>query len=119
SPSSPASPPNISPSSPSAPPSPTKLRTQYRPAPLDLSPTIGTARGKKRKLVINGVEENDVRAVQAVRIWCESFGEVKKFERRDNGSLVVDWRSKNVNDMVCRVQANVFIKGAGSVALSW
>ena len=64
------------------------------------SPTIGTARGKKRKLVINGVEENDVRAVQAVRIWCESFGEVKKFERRDNGSLVVDWRSKNVNDMV-------------------
>ncbi|KAJ3724130.1 hypothetical protein DFJ43DRAFT_1003412 [Lentinula guzmanii] len=83
------------------------------------SPTIGTARGKKRKLVISGIEINDTRAYQAVKNWCESFGELKKFERRDNGNLVVDWRSKSVNDMVCRVQANVFIKGAGSVALSW
>ncbi|KAJ4468715.1 hypothetical protein J3R30DRAFT_1596904 [Lentinula aciculospora] len=83
------------------------------------SPIKSSNRGKKRKLVISGIESEDTRAYQAVKGWCENFGELKKFERQPNGNLVVDWRSKTVSDMVCRVQANVYIKGAGSVALSW
>ncbi|KAH7878219.1 uncharacterized protein C8R40DRAFT_1167617 [Lentinula edodes] len=83
------------------------------------SPTKGINRGKKRKLVISGIESDDSRAYQAVKIWCESFGELKKFERQPNGDLVVDWRNRSVSDMVCRLQANVSIKGAGSVAISW
>ncbi|KIK63812.1 hypothetical protein GYMLUDRAFT_71933 [Collybiopsis luxurians FD-317 M1] len=79
----------------------------------------GTTRRKKRKLVISGVDVDDTRAYQAVKGWCEGFGEVRKFERQDNGNLVVDWRRRSVGDLVCRVQANVVIKGAGSVGLSW
>ncbi|KAJ3813009.1 hypothetical protein EV368DRAFT_33034 [Lentinula lateritia] len=83
------------------------------------SPTKGINRGKKRKLVISGIELDDSRAYQAVKMWCESFGELKKFERQPNGDLVVDWRNRSVSDTVCRLQANVSIKGAGSVAISW
>ncbi|KAE9403567.1 hypothetical protein BT96DRAFT_772833, partial [Gymnopus androsaceus JB14] len=72
---------------------------------------------KKRKLVVNGVTSND--AYQAVKSWCESFGEVRKIETRKDGSLVVDWKRRSVSDTVCRVQATVFIQGAGSVGLSW
>ncbi|KAF5391786.1 hypothetical protein D9757_001644 [Collybiopsis confluens] len=76
-------------------------------------------RAKKRKLVISGVDAHDTGAIQAVRGWCEAFGELRKFERQNNGNLVVDWRRKSVSDLVCRVQAKVAIKGAGSVSLSW
>ncbi|KAJ3905258.1 hypothetical protein F5879DRAFT_755101 [Lentinula edodes] len=50
------------------------------------SPTKGINRGKKRKLVISGIESDDSRGYQAVKIWCESFGELKKFERQPNDS---------------------------------
>ncbi|KAF9071818.1 hypothetical protein BDP27DRAFT_1218493 [Rhodocollybia butyracea] len=83
------------------------------------APPSTAGRGKKRKLVISGVGVEDTAAFQAVKQWCESFGEVRKFEWQQNGNLVVDWRSRSVADMVCRIQANVHIRGAGSVALSW
>ncbi|KAE9410469.1 hypothetical protein BT96DRAFT_377469 [Gymnopus androsaceus JB14] len=99
----------------------TALKKKRRSLGLTLSslrsPLPGQGHGKKRKMVVSGVASYD--AYQAVKNWCESFGEVKNIETRENGNLVVDWRRRSVSDMVCRVQATVFIKGAGSVAISW
>lgn len=33
--------------------------------------------------------------------------------------MVVDWKKASVAETVCRVQATVWIRGAGSVGLSW
>jgi len=73
----------------------------------------------KRKLVISGVGLEDVQKYEAVKSWCESFGEVREFERSSNGSLYVDFKKASVAETVCRLQAQVQIKGAGSVSLSW
>ncbi|KAF7430365.1 hypothetical protein PC9H_006070 [Pleurotus ostreatus] len=79
-------------------------------------------RGKKRKLVVSGIE--DERGYEAVRAWCEAFGQVRSFAPSSGGdgskgSVVVDWKKASVAETVCRVQATVWIRGAGSVALSW
>ncbi|KAF4581338.1 hypothetical protein EYR40_002926 [Pleurotus pulmonarius] len=79
-------------------------------------------RGKKRKLVVSGIE--DERGYEAVRAWCESFGQVRSFAPSpagdgSKGSVVVDWKKASVAETVCRVQATVWIRGAGSVGLSW
>jgi len=73
----------------------------------------------KRKLVINGVSEEDVKGYEAVKAWCESFGEVKEMRRTPDGYLHVDFRKASVAETVCRLKTQVFIKGAGSVSLSW
>jgi hypothetical protein len=52
---------------------------------------------EKRKLVISGIEDGEE---AAVRRWCEAFGEVKVFERRGKGCLVVDFRKASVADTV-------------------
>ncbi|TFK68554.1 hypothetical protein BDN72DRAFT_675623 [Pluteus cervinus] len=72
--------------------------------------------GSKRKLVISGV--SDMEGFEAVKAWCEGFGEIRDIQRK-NGALYVDFRKASVADTVCRVQAQVYIKGAGSVSLSW
>ncbi|KAI0945299.1 hypothetical protein AcW1_001549 [Taiwanofungus camphoratus] len=51
--------------------------------------------------------------------WCENFGALRKIERKEDGSLHVYWRDWEVADMVCRVQAQVYIKGVGRVTLAW
>ncbi|KAH9937326.1 uncharacterized protein B0H18DRAFT_1113180 [Fomitopsis serialis] len=54
-----------------------------------------------------------------VKKWCESFGEVNSISRELNGNLYVDFRKAEVADTVCRLQARVYIKGVGSVCLSY
>lgn len=64
--------------------------------------------------------ERDLRRKhEAVMRWCETFGEVRRFERKPDGSLHVYWRDWEVADMVCRVSAQVHIKGVGRVTLAW
>ncbi|KAF8198641.1 hypothetical protein BJ912DRAFT_1055512 [Pholiota molesta] len=84
--------------------------------------THGGLLGKKkpkRKLVISGVAPENVRGYEAVKRWCEAFGEVREMTRASNGKLYVDFKKASVAETVCRIQAQVFIKGAGSVSLSW
>ncbi|PPR07914.1 hypothetical protein CVT24_000636 [Panaeolus cyanescens] len=73
----------------------------------------------KRQLVISGVDVEDVQGYEAVKAWCESLGEVREIKRVANGSLYVDFKKASVAETVCRLQAQVTIKGAGSVSLSW
>ncbi|OBZ78015.1 hypothetical protein A0H81_02307 [Grifola frondosa] len=54
-----------------------------------------------------------------VRHWCEGFGAVRKIERKEDGSLHVYWKEWQIADMVCRLQAQVYMKGVGRVNLSW
>ncbi|KAF5364800.1 hypothetical protein D9758_009294 [Tetrapyrgos nigripes] len=78
-----------------------------------------TTKGKKRKLVVSGIGKEDETALGAVKTWCESFGQVKHIARRPNGDLHVDFKRASVAETVCRVKAGVYIRGAGSVELSW
>ena len=50
--------------------------------------------------MINGLEELDMTGEAAVRKWCEKVGEVKEFEKRGKGCLVVDYRKASVADTV-------------------
>ncbi|KAJ7925999.1 hypothetical protein B0H13DRAFT_1974176 [Mycena leptocephala] len=51
--------------------------------------------------------------------WCESFGEVSQITRMPNDDLHVNFRQADVADTVCRLRAKVYIRGVGSVQLSW
>ncbi|KAH9954410.1 hypothetical protein BC827DRAFT_1143858 [Russula dissimulans] len=84
-------------------------------------PTIlPTSRDKrKKKLVVSGIAKGDQARLEAVRKWCESFGEVSQITRMPNGDLHIDFRKAEVADTVCRVNARVHIAGVGSVSLSW
>ncbi|KAF5368457.1 hypothetical protein D9758_002331 [Tetrapyrgos nigripes] len=79
---------------------------------------LSTRNQKKKKLVVSGVAANDNRKFDGVKRWCESFGEVTHIVRMPNGELVVHFRSAEVADTVCRLRAQVFIAGVGSVNLS-
>ncbi|PIL31819.1 hypothetical protein GSI_06523 [Ganoderma sinense ZZ0214-1] len=74
---------------------------------------------RKRKLIISGILPHDDRRFDAVRKWCESFGELNSITRVPNGDLHVDFRKAEVADTVCRLNARVHIAGVGSVCLSW
>ncbi|KAA1473626.1 hypothetical protein DENSPDRAFT_765065, partial [Dentipellis sp. KUC8613] len=76
-------------------------------------------KGKGRRLIVSGIAADDVRGEQAVKKWCEGFGEVSKVGRRPNGAMEIRWKKAEVAETVCRLQAQVNIKGAGSVVLSW
>ncbi|THH23085.1 hypothetical protein EUX98_g8093 [Antrodiella citrinella] len=76
-------------------------------------------RRKKRKLIISGLTHGDHSRFEAVRKWCESFGEVNQITRMQNGDLHIDFRKNEVADTVCRLNARVHIAGVGSVGLSW
>ncbi|KAF9041348.1 hypothetical protein BJ165DRAFT_1530080 [Panaeolus papilionaceus] len=81
--------------------------------------TMKKARTPKRLLVISGVDVEDIQTYEAVKSWCESLGEVREIKRVANGSLYVDFKKASVAEAVCRLQAQVTIKGAGSVSVSW
>ena len=49
----------------------------------------------------------------------QSFGDLRKISRAEDGVLLIEWKSSTVADTVCCLQARVQIPGAGSVALSW
>lgn len=89
------------------------------PSPLEAGGAGWGKTNKKRKLVISGLNETDAAGYEAVRSWCEGFGEVRHMKRKANGCLHVDFRKASVAETVCRLQAQVNIKGAGSVSLSW
>lgn len=74
---------------------------------------------RKKKLVVSGIAKGDQARLEAVRKWCESFGEVNQITRMPNGDLHIDFRKAEVADTVCRVNAQVHIAGVGSVSLSW
>ncbi|KZT10524.1 uncharacterized protein LAESUDRAFT_711678 [Laetiporus sulphureus 93-53] len=132
---------------PSPPPEPTlPLPSPSTPSPSFLSPPRQQsffslalkrrARRRGKKLVITGLPQGDAGDAQsspdaerrthewrmrydAVVRWCESFGELRKIERKDDGSIHVYWREWEVADRVCRVQAQVIIKDVGRVSLAW
>ncbi|TFY69842.1 hypothetical protein EVJ58_g170 [Rhodofomes roseus] len=112
---------------------------------------MGTKR-RDKKLVITGVPLEDAddgkdtdwkanekrRRYENVVRWCEGFGEVRKIERKPDGTLHVFWRDWESADMVrysvisymlltdastvlqvCRVHAQVYIKDVGRVSLAW
>ncbi|KZT66581.1 hypothetical protein DAEQUDRAFT_449613 [Daedalea quercina L-15889] len=92
----------------------------------------GTKR-RDKKLVITGVPLEDAddgretdwkatdkrRRYENVVKWCERFGDVRKIERKLDGTLHVYWRDWESADMVCRVHAQVYIKDVGRVSLAW
>ncbi|KAF7311100.1 hypothetical protein HMN09_00654200 [Mycena chlorophos] len=91
-----------------------KSRTLPRVSFASLSP-----RKKQKRLVISGIAPADARKFEAAKRWCESFGELTQILRMPNGDLHVYFRNAEVADTVCRVRAKVFIRGVGSVQLSW
>lgn len=86
---------------------------------VSLSSIASQARSTKKKLVIGGIAPNDVKRLEAVQKWCQSFGEVDQITRMPNGDLHVNFHKAEVADTVCRVRAKVYIAGVGSVHLSW
>jgi len=76
-------------------------------------------RKRKKRLVISGIAANDNRKFEAAKQWCESFGEVNQITRMPNDDLHVHFRQADVADTVCRLRAKVYIRGVGSVQLSW
>ncbi|KAJ7170096.1 hypothetical protein C8R46DRAFT_223332 [Mycena filopes] len=80
--------------------------------------SLGTRKRKKR-LVISGIAAGDTRKFEAAKRWCESFGEVSQITRMGNDDLHVHFRNADVADTVCRLRAKVYIRGVGSVNLSW
>ncbi|KAJ7103311.1 hypothetical protein B0H15DRAFT_206352 [Mycena belliarum] len=81
--------------------------------------SLGTRAKKKRRLVISGIATGDTRRFEAAKRWCQSFGEVSQITRMPNDDLHVHFRNAEVADTVCRVNAKVYIRGVGSVQLSW
>ncbi|KAF7794079.1 hypothetical protein EIP86_005209 [Pleurotus ostreatoroseus] len=97
-------------------------------------------RRRKRKLVISCISSADLghpqsegraqlealrrerdaqKRCESIRKWCESFGPVRRVERKPDGSLHVHWKDWEVADTVCRVNGQVTIKGVGRVSLAW
>jgi hypothetical protein len=91
---------------------------------------------RKKKLVVSGIGVNEPGRLDAMKKWCESFGEVTHIMRMPNGDLHVHFRKAEVAEtvrsfmpfalirahisvQVCRVRARVHISGVGSVQLSW
>lgn len=79
-------------------------------------------RKRKRKLVISGIPPGDSRRYDHIRLWCEvrlrhalystpadpaaqSFGDLNQITRVPNGDLHVDFRSSEVADTVCCMNA--------------
>ncbi|KAH7886156.1 hypothetical protein F5I97DRAFT_1808479 [Phlebopus sp. FC_14] len=86
---------------------------------MSLSSISGHSRHRKKRLVISGIALNDVRRLQAIHKWCQSFGEVDQIIRMPDGDLHISFQKAEVADTVCRVRAKVQITGVGSVHLSW
>ncbi|KDQ63317.1 hypothetical protein JAAARDRAFT_374323 [Jaapia argillacea MUCL 33604] len=84
-------------------------------------PSVLTTPGerKKKKLVISGIGIGEVTRFEAVKRWCEGFGELSQITRMPSGDIYVHFRKAEVADRVCRLNARVYIDGVGSVSLSW
>jgi len=93
--------------------------TKNRTLPRVSFASLGTRAKKKKKLVISGISAGDTRKFDAAKRWCESFGEVNQITRMPNDDLHVHFRNADVADTVCRLRAKVYIRGVGSVQLSW
>ena len=45
-------------------------------------------------------DEENLRRFNAVVDWCKKFGEVRRVERKDNGTVHIHWKEWEVADMV-------------------
>ncbi|KAF8215989.1 hypothetical protein K438DRAFT_1799877 [Mycena galopus ATCC 62051] len=81
--------------------------------------SFALARKRKKRLIISGIASGDTRKFEAAKRWCEGFGEVSQITRMPNDDLHVHFRNADVADTVCRLRAKVYIRGVGSVQLSW
>jgi hypothetical protein len=55
---------------------------------------------RKKKLVVSGIDVNDGRRLEAMKNWCESFGEVTQIIRMPNGDLHIHFRKAEVAETV-------------------
>jgi hypothetical protein len=55
---------------------------------------------RKKKLVVSGIGANDAQRLEAMKKWCESFGEVTHISRMPNGDLHVHFRKAEVAETV-------------------
>ncbi|KAJ6504399.1 hypothetical protein DFH09DRAFT_1251976 [Mycena vulgaris] len=74
------------------------------------SESKGRTLPRKKKLVISGIAAGDTRKFEA----CKAV-----ITRMPNDDLHVHFRNAEVADTVCRLRAKVYIRGVGSVQLSW
>lgn len=58
---------------------------------------------RKKKLVVSGIGLDDTARLQAMKNWCESFGEVTQIMRMPNGDLHIHFRKAEVAETVCRL----------------
>lgn len=56
-------------------------------------------------------ERIEQRRYDCIVQWCENFGVVRRFERKDDGSLHVYWRDWEVADMVSLHALAIFLTG--------
>ncbi|EIW60981.1 uncharacterized protein TRAVEDRAFT_119200 [Trametes versicolor FP-101664 SS1] len=120
--------PTLPPPSPDAPSPSILVPTQHSQSFFALIKRRGRQRHKK--LVISGptlelnepaahrTAERELRVKNIIR-WCESFGQIQKVDEKENGSLHIHWKKRQVADTVCCIHAQVFIKEVGRVNLAW
>ncbi|KAF7979393.1 hypothetical protein HWV62_42494 [Athelia sp. TMB] len=59
--------------------------------------SLGSSRDRqKKKLVISGIAHGDAQRTTALRLWCETFGEVTRIVRMPNADLHVHFRKAEV-----------------------
>jgi hypothetical protein len=77
--------------------------------------SLSSARDKhKKKLIVSGIGMNDTQRLQAMKKWCESFGEVTQIMRMPNGDLHVHFRKAEAAETVC----SFLIQFMGSLFIS-
>ncbi|KAH8083312.1 hypothetical protein BXZ70DRAFT_579056 [Cristinia sonorae] len=85
----------------------------YEPA-MSVEEENGNPAAKKLK-----IEEGQRKRHDAVVRWCESFGPLRRVEKRADGSLHIHWKEWEAADTVCRIAGQVHIKSVGTVSLEW
>lgn len=68
---------------------------------VSLSSLSSPRERRKKKLVVGGIGINDTEKFEAIKQWCESFGEVTQISRMPNGDLHVHFRKAEVAETVC------------------
>ncbi|KXN93257.1 hypothetical protein AN958_00181 [Leucoagaricus sp. SymC.cos] len=119
---------------PSTPLSPPSLRTVSEHKSFTNLMMNSKYKGPKGCLVISGISDGQAE-IDVLKDWCASLGEVRNMMKVKNveGAVmqagqgkgcgpnvwVVDFKKSSVTESVCRLQANIEIKGVCSIHLSW
>ncbi|KZT30866.1 hypothetical protein NEOLEDRAFT_41761 [Neolentinus lepideus HHB14362 ss-1] len=62
-----------------------------------------TSKKRRKKLCITGLRSGEVQRFEAVKKWCQSFGELREITRVPNGDIYVHFRKAEVADTVSRL----------------